>query len=570
MSRIPLPRARPLWLRDARRELVWLLVFALLLLGLGMGLRDPWPTDEPRFALVAHLMVEHGQWLFPHRGHELYSDKPPVFFWLQALGYLVTRSWRVAFLLPSLLSGLLTVGLVYDMARRLWTHRAGLLAALALLITLQFTAVFRHAQIDPTLTAFVTLANYGLLRHLLLGPDKRWFAIGCFFAGIGVITKGVGILALLMYVPYGLALAGRWRHVTPTHGGWRWPLAGFGLFALPILAWAVPVILVAHADGDPMHLAYVKDIMLGQTVHRYVAAPLHRQPPYYYAEVICTQWLPLVLALPWAIPAWWRRLRRRRDARFLLPLGWVVLVVLFFSASSGKRDLYILPALPMAALALAPLLPGLLRKAGLRWLVALLTATIAAVLTLASAIAVTAHPRWARDLPGVHDPRIWHVLLAAGIIGLVAVALTRIRHAALGWLLFVAIAWALHGLWGYPILNGLLSSANTMRAARATAGPDTTIGLVGWKERNLLMLKGPSTDFGYSRPWNQQFTAAIAWLDADPAQRRIFIRQDAMGDCVRRDRATDLGRGDKYDWWLFGAGAVVAGCLPVKQASAPD
>jgi 4-amino-4-deoxy-L-arabinose transferase-like glycosyltransferase len=54
---VPLSRARPLWLRDARRELLLFGVFALLMLGLGIGLRDPWPSDEPRFALVAHWMV---------------------------------------------------------------------------------------------------------------------------------------------------------------------------------------------------------------------------------------------------------------------------------------------------------------------------------------------------------------------------------------------------------------------------------------------------------------------------------------------------------------------------------
>ena len=99
---LPLSRARPLWLHNARRELFLFGLFALLLLGLGIGLRDPWPSDEPRFALVAHWMVEHGQWLFPHRGHELYPDKPPVFMWLQALAYLLTGSWRVAFLLGTL------------------------------------------------------------------------------------------------------------------------------------------------------------------------------------------------------------------------------------------------------------------------------------------------------------------------------------------------------------------------------------------------------------------------------------------------------------------------------------
>ena len=104
---------------DRQQRLVWqLLAFALVLLGAGIGLRDPWPADEPRFALVAKQMVESGNWLFPHRGNELYSDKPPMFMWMQAAGYTLTGSWRIAFLLPSLLSGLLTLILVHDLARR--------------------------------------------------------------------------------------------------------------------------------------------------------------------------------------------------------------------------------------------------------------------------------------------------------------------------------------------------------------------------------------------------------------------------------------------------------------------
>ncbi|PSD23717.1 hypothetical protein C7E18_23200, partial [Stenotrophomonas maltophilia] len=42
----------------------------------------------------------------------------------------------------------------------------------------------KKAQIDPLLLLFITLANYGLLRHLLLGPSWRWWWLGWFFAGI--------------------------------------------------------------------------------------------------------------------------------------------------------------------------------------------------------------------------------------------------------------------------------------------------------------------------------------------------------------------------------------------------
>src|SRR4026209_549541 len=34
-------------------DFLWLAALALLLIATGIGLRDPWPADEPRFALVA-------------------------------------------------------------------------------------------------------------------------------------------------------------------------------------------------------------------------------------------------------------------------------------------------------------------------------------------------------------------------------------------------------------------------------------------------------------------------------------------------------------------------------------
>src|SRR5690606_4416788 len=147
---------------------------------------------------------------FPHRGHELYSDKPPMLMWLQATFYTLLRDWRVAFLLPSLLAALGTLACVYDLGRRLWTRRVGLYAAWALLFTLHFTFQAKKAQIDPLVVFFITLANYGLLRHLLQGPDWRWWLLGWFSAGLGVITKGVGVIALLVLLPAAAASAMQW------------------------------------------------------------------------------------------------------------------------------------------------------------------------------------------------------------------------------------------------------------------------------------------------------------------------------------------------------------------------
>ena len=69
---------------------------------------------------------------------------------------------------------------------------------------MQFVWQARQAQIDATLCFWTTLSLYGLLRHLLLGPSWRWYTIGWAAAGLGVITKGVGFLPLLVLIPFAI------------------------------------------------------------------------------------------------------------------------------------------------------------------------------------------------------------------------------------------------------------------------------------------------------------------------------------------------------------------------------
>ena len=124
-----------------------------------------------------------------------------MLMWLQAVLLKATDEMRIAFLLPSLIAALGTLALVRDLGTRLWNRQTGIWAGWMLLVALQFTYQAKKAQIDPLVTFFITLANYGLLRHLLTGPSWRWWWIGWAAAGLGTITKGVGALALLMLVP---------------------------------------------------------------------------------------------------------------------------------------------------------------------------------------------------------------------------------------------------------------------------------------------------------------------------------------------------------------------------------
>lgn len=548
----------------ARRE-TWLFwTVALVVLAAGLGLRDPWPADEPRFALVAKQMVESGDWLFPHRGTELYSDKPPMLMWMQAALYTLLRDWRIAFLLPSLLAALGTLWCVVDLGRRLWTRRVGLCAGYLLLFAVQFTYQAKKAQIDPLVTFWITLGVYALVRHALRGPDWRMWALAWFAAGIGTITKGVGVIALFMLVPIAFAAWRRWPGVTlPLRDARAWlgPLA----FVVAVSVWLVPMVATALLQDTAEHRAYLHDILFRQTAQRYANSWHHVQPPWYHLGVMATMWLPALLALPWALPAWRRRLRRR-DARYLLPLAWWALVLVFFAIPDGKRDVYILPALPMACLALAPLLPGLLRRAGLRWLAFAFGLVLAAAATAAGLAMLVGEPgfeqRLLRERGWSDASAAAGLLLAIGAWGLAALAWHRVRRA------YLALAWLLGGTWvlfsfvGYPLLNDSTSARALMHAAGRHVGPGAELGLVAWREQNLLQADRPAATFGFLVPWPEQLARGIAWQRDRPGARWLLVQDPALGACIDRTRAVRVGAANRRDWWLVPAAAVRPGCDP--------
>lgn len=551
----------------------WLLALALLVLSAGIGLRDPWPADEPRFALIARTMIENSQWLLPQRGETLYADKPPMFMWALAAAWELTGSWRLAFLLPSMLAGMGTLVLVYDLTRRLWNRRIGVIAGFTLLTLLQFALQSKTAQIDGLLSLWTTLGLYGLLRHLLLGPDWRWYTVGFFAMGLGIITKGVGFLPALVLIPYAIAA---WRGLAtrPLQGSvLRWAGGPIALVAA-VAIWAVPMLIAVFSSNAPELVAYRNDLLVHQTVQRYAAAWHHRHGLFFLVPQALWLWAPVTLLLPWLVPAWARRVRRG-DMRIILLLGWALLVLLFFSLSPGKRGVYILPAAPALAMAAAPLIGGLLRRRDVQWLSVAVLA-LGTVVALAAAVAFGFTDAGSHiKMSGVRLPaEMLHGLAggfaALGLAGLLLLWTGRNRHAlvALGGL--IACLWLALGWVGFPVLNPIRSTAPFMAEVGERIGPEAELGMVDWKEQYLLFADRHVKSFGYHGARHRLWREAGIWLSRG-GNRWLLVNKRGLGrTCVRPDSAIDMGSRHRDHWYLAKPDSIDRACLQRLQLQPPE
>lgn len=484
-------------------ECLGLMLLALLLVGAGLGLRQPQNVDEERFLGVALEMLHNGSWLIPHRAAEIYGDKPPIFMWTVAFFTWITGMPAIALYIPGLLSATSVTAMLYDLGRRLWNRRAGRTAALLYLATYQTYSILRTGQIDSFLILFTSLGLYGLTRHLLLGPAWRWFYAGCAAMGIGVITKGVGFVPALMLIPYAYAVRKGWPGVVAMPGEARKWLMGVVVVLGAVAIWLLPLALSIALNGGADEIAYAREILLRQTAGRYAAAWDHREPFwYFFVNVIPQYWLPLVLALPWLIPAWRRQLRKR-DGRVLVLLGWVVLVVLFLPEQRQAQVVHL------------------------------------------SGIAGAGAGRRAAD--------------AVAVQALVPSASARLAN-----LSGVAVAW--FALWfarGFiePVKDGDNPHEALMaQAATMTQGADLV--LVNWREGHWLFARQPIVHFGMAGSTVEQ---AAQWLREHP-QAYALVPDEQLGQCFNPQAARELGETSRAQWSIVGADADNGNCHPGPPA----
>jgi hypothetical protein len=333
-----------------------------------------------------------------------------------------------------------------------------------------------------------------------------------------------------------------------------------------IASWLVPMWRATSVAGEL--LAYRNELLFDQTVTRYAHPWHHFEPPWYYlTNVIPLLWLPLIAIVPWLWPRW-RRALRERDTLTTTLLAWVVIVIAFFSASAGKRGLYVLPAVPALAMAAAPWLPELLRARGTRRLAFALSAAVTVLVAAVLAyLALGGEGAQRLAAPVAIDPLGPLAVLVLGCG--VALALFRVRDAWLGWLGVLAVGFLVSGFVVNPRLDVERSGKGFARAVESLTGDVPEVGFVDLREQFALQLARQIVYFGRGRMLDRDREAADAarWLAAD-SRRALVIDAQARETCFGRLPARSLGRWHREDWYVV-QGAPEPSCVARGHAEAP-
>ena len=423
----------------------------------GLGYRRLWNPVEPRYAGICEEIRRDGNVLVPTYAGAPYDQKPPLYFWIGAvlLGFGESDEARQFLVrLPSAAGALLLALAAFTIGRRMFSPRAGLLAAL---MTATMWLVFwssRFCHIDTAMAAAIVWTTWWMHRAAVAPDGRGWnIARAALAAATGTMLKG--ILALLFPIAAiaasALVLGGGAAAVVG-----RIRRSGALIVVLTavvaFLAWWVPAFRSGGKDWS-------EELLLREGfLHLVDRDEVDKHGVGYYLGVFWTAAAPWSLLVPALIPG----LRRGEDRRqaFML-LAWTVVFAVLLSFGASRRSRYLMPLLPLVAVLLGRLLDvhwedarrtgaatARLMRLGFVAAGALATALglgLAAPRTLGPRLFGDAATRWAEAIATV-SPAIGAAAIILGAAAVLAALRDRIPNAfaaVFGAVLVLGLSWNL-------------------------------------------------------------------------------------------------------------------------------
>ena len=367
---------------------LWLvIILAIAMMIPFLGLSDFNTKGEPREAVVAYTMLEHGNWILPINNGGDIPYKPPFFHWCIAFFSLIAGHVNeYTSRLPSAVSlVLMTIGGFVFYAKRKDTQTS-LIAAILTLTAFEVHRAGMNCRVDMVNSALMVGAMYLLYRWWEKGKHQLpWLAILCMSGA--TLTKGpVGII-LPCFVMSVFMLTQRenfWGIV------WRMALTALLSLIIPF-CWYY----AAYLQGGDEFLRLVKEENIDRFMGK-MAYESHENPAWYNLLTLVMGWAPYTLLLLFSLfilP--WKKFSKTRfleNAKKATPLQVFtclafLLILFFYCIPKSKRSVYLLPCYPFMAYLIAEYIVWMMKeKMGALKVYAGVIASLAVILVVATLV----------------------------------------------------------------------------------------------------------------------------------------------------------------------------------------
>ena len=342
------------------RRTLW--VVAVLIVVLFAIANLPWQLDDydqAKQAFTSFEMVKEGHWLDQHTPHGRIATKPPLVGWISAVLFAVTRSWEIAWRLPSLVAALALAIVLFRAAKDAYGKIAAVIAVGAFGLNLLSPRLATLVRTDMPLSLVIFLI--GLLIWQRVRHKDEWKLRDQVYVFVlltaAMLIKGPIVYAFLLPgIALNVVAVALWATRSPRTarrlqsawpGWWPW-LASLAIF----LAWVI--------GGIRFQPGFYEEVVMREFVGRF-GETIHRpQPLLFYLPHLLHKFAPWsvlmigIAALDFRSRNWrLRSLFREMSPETFWLLCWSIGGLVVMSLIPSKRVDRIFPVIPPLCLLLA-------------------------------------------------------------------------------------------------------------------------------------------------------------------------------------------------------------------------
>jgi 4-amino-4-deoxy-L-arabinose transferase-like glycosyltransferase len=313
----------------------------------------PWQLDDydqAQQAFTSFEMIKEGHWFFQRTPHEVIAQKPPLVGWASAAIFAITRSWDIAWRLPSFLAAVILAIILFRASNAAYGPAAALIALGAFGLNQLTVRLATLVRTDMPLALVIFLLGLLIWQKIRTRepwqPRERWEMFGLLTASMFI--KGPMVFALLLPgIVLFQWLAGKQSTANAWCGLWPW-IASFALFSIWVIC------------GIKFVPGFYQDVVMKEFLGRFSQTVHRPQPVLFYLPHLLHKFAPwsvLILALGvLSFPrtrSGIRNLFRQTNPDILWLVCWSLGGVVVMSLVPSKRVDRIYPVVPPLCLLLA-------------------------------------------------------------------------------------------------------------------------------------------------------------------------------------------------------------------------